>query len=90
MRRAHHGQHLKRRAIVGIAVVLLAGAQFTPQVPPPVSMTTRSPTRSWTAQPGVGLVEFSIDGDPIDVPRADGSLTDSAVTRDDYAPLFSI
>lgn len=41
-----------------------------------------------TAQPGVGRVEFSIDGTAIEVPRADGSLTDAAVTRDDYAPLF--
>lgn len=42
-----------------------------------------------TSQPGVGRVEFTVDGDRVDVPRADGSLTDSAVTRDDYTPLFA-
>jgi Sporulation and spore germination len=41
-----------------------------------------------TAQPGVGRVEFSIDGTAIEVPRADGSLTDAPVTRDDYATLI--
>ena len=41
-----------------------------------------------TAQPGVGLVRFSIDGDPIEVPRADGTLTADAVTRDDYSSLL--
>lgn len=38
-----------------------------------------------TAQPGVGLVVFSVNGTPIEVPIADGSLTDRPVTRDDYA-----
>lgn len=41
-----------------------------------------------TAQPGVGLVSFTLDGSPVDVPRADGSLTDRPVSRDDYAELL--
>lgn len=41
-----------------------------------------------TAQPGVGLVSFTLDGSPVDVPRADGSLTDGAVSRDDYRDLL--
>lgn len=41
-----------------------------------------------TEQPGVGLVSFTLDGSPIDVPRGDGSLTSGAVSRDDYADLF--
>jgi hypothetical protein len=41
-----------------------------------------------TAQPGVGLVSFTLDGSPVDVPRADGSLTDRPVSRDDYSGLL--
>ena len=41
-----------------------------------------------TAQPGVGLVSFTLDGSPVDVPRADGSLTDRPVSRDDYSELL--
>ena len=41
-----------------------------------------------TGQPGVGLVRFSVGRTPIEVPRADGSLTDAAVSRDDYGPLL--
>lgn len=42
-----------------------------------------------TGRPGVGLVSFTLDGSPVDVPRADGSLTSSPVSRDDYADLLS-
>jgi hypothetical protein len=42
-----------------------------------------------TAQPGVGLVRFTIDGAPVEVPVADGTLTDAAVSIDDYAPLLA-
>jgi hypothetical protein len=41
-----------------------------------------------TAQAGVGLVSFTLDGSPVDVPRADGSLTDGPVSRDDYSGLL--
>ena len=41
-----------------------------------------------TGQPGVGSVRFTVDGDPIDVPRDDGSLTDAPVARDDYTQLL--
>lgn len=42
-----------------------------------------------TGQPGVGLVSFTVDGAPTDVPRGDGSLTSGAVSRDDYVDVFS-
>ena len=42
-----------------------------------------------TAQPGVGSVAFSVNETPIEVPTADGSLTDGPVTRDDYTPLLT-
>ncbi len=46
-------------------------------------------TCTLTAQPGVGLVRFSVDGTAIEVPTADGALTDSPVSRDDYADLYA-
>ena len=41
-----------------------------------------------TSQPGVGLVSFTLDGSPVDVPRDDGSLTERPVSRDDYDELL--
>lgn len=41
-----------------------------------------------TARPGIGLVSFSLAGSPVDVPRSDGSLTSSPVSRDDYRDLL--
>jgi hypothetical protein len=40
-----------------------------------------------TARPGVGQVSFTLEGDPIEIPRGDGSLTSDAVTRGDYREL---
>lgn len=37
-----------------------------------------------TARPGIGRVSFTIDGDPAEVPRGDGTLTDESVSRDAY------
>jgi hypothetical protein len=38
-----------------------------------------------TARPGVGQVVFTLEGEPIEIPRGDGSLSSDAVTRADYA-----
>lgn len=38
-----------------------------------------------TGRPGVGRVLFRIDGQPIEVPRGDGTLTSESVSRDSYA-----
>lgn len=37
-----------------------------------------------TGRPGVGRVVFTIDGQPTDVPRGDGTLTSDSVSRDSY------
>lgn len=42
-----------------------------------------------TAQPGIGSVAFTVDGQPIEVPRGDGSLTSGSVSRDAYASLIT-
>ena len=40
-----------------------------------------------TDQPGIGQVQFTLDGAPIDIPRADRSLTSQPVSREDYLAL---
>ena len=40
-----------------------------------------------TAQPGIGSVAFSLEGEPIEVPRTDGTASDQPLTRDDFAAL---
>lgn len=42
-----------------------------------------------TGRPGIGQVGFTLAGAPVDVPRGDGTLTSSAVSRDDYASLIA-
>ncbi len=41
-----------------------------------------------TGRPGIGLVSFSVEGTPVEVPRGDGALVAHPVSRDDYAALF--
>ncbi len=41
-----------------------------------------------TSLPGIGQVRFTNHGRPIDVPRADSSLTNQPVSRDDYKALI--
>ena len=43
---------------------------------------------SLTELRGVGRVRFQIDGEPVAVPLPDGTSTDDAVTRDDFAALL--
>jgi spore germination protein GerM len=37
-----------------------------------------------TARPGIGRVAFTLDGEAVEVPRGDGTLTTDALTRDDF------
>ena len=41
-----------------------------------------------TARPGIGQVQFEMNGTTIDVPRGDGSTTSNPVSRDDYPQLM--
>ncbi len=43
-----------------------------------------------TGRPGVGLVRFTLDGQPTDVPRANGELTAGPVSRDDFAAVAPV
>jgi spore germination protein GerM len=41
-----------------------------------------------TEQPGISAVRFSVEGQPVEVPRADGTLTADPLRRADFAPLL--
>jgi spore germination protein GerM len=43
-----------------------------------------------TGRPGVGLVRFTLDGQPTDVPRANGELTAGPVSRDDFSAVAPV
>ena len=43
-----------------------------------------------TARPGIGQVRFTLEGQAIEVPRADGSLVATPVSRDDYAAVAPV
>jgi len=43
-----------------------------------------------TGQPGIGGVELSLEGDAVELPLADGSVTDRPLTRDDFAALAPV
>jgi spore germination protein GerM len=43
-----------------------------------------------TGRPGVGLVRFTLDGQPTDVPRANGELTGAPVSRDDFSAVAPV
>ena len=40
-----------------------------------------------TGQPGIGAVQFSVEGERVDVPLADGTRTDGPLARDDLASV---
>lgn len=40
-----------------------------------------------TESGGAGAVRFRLDGEPVEIPRADGTLTSAPLTRADYAAL---
>ena len=42
-----------------------------------------------TLQPGVGLVRFTVSGVPVEVPLADGTLSNGPVSADAYASLVA-
>ena len=41
-----------------------------------------------TARPGIGQIDFVVGDEPVQVPRADGTLAKGAVSRDDFLELL--
>ena len=70
----------------GIATVELTGG-FRAITPADQLATLAQIVFSLTTRPGVGRVSFTLDGQPIEVPRGDGTLTSGSVAREEYAQL---
>ena len=71
----------------GVAIVEL-GSRF-PELPPAEQrLGIAQLVLTLTARPGIGQVSFAINGQPADVPRADGYLDRGPLSRDDYRTLL--
>lgn len=42
-----------------------------------------------TGRPGIGRISFTLDGQPIDIPRGDGTLATGSVSRDNYREFLT-
>ena len=71
----------------GVASVDLT-QQFTTLDGPRQRLAIAQIVLTLTGRPGVGRVAFSLQGQPIDVPRGDGTLVQGSVSRDNYRELF--
>jgi hypothetical protein len=70
-----------------VATVDLA-PRFTDAAPIEQRLALAQLTLTATEAPDVTTVRFSLDGQPISVPRADGTTSDGPVSRHDYASLL--
>lgn len=71
----------------GMATVVL-GEAFV-QAPAPTQLVAIAQVVcTLTGQPGIGRVQFTYEGQPVQVPLPDGSLAGGSVSRDDYAALL--
>ena len=73
--------------VVGVARVAL-GDSFATGTPTEQLFALAQMVCTLTAQRGIGQVSFTVGGAPVDVPRGDGSLSSSPVSRDDYRNLL--
>jgi hypothetical protein len=78
---AHATQH-------GVANIDL-NAKFLDILPADQILAIAQIVCTLTALPGIGQVRFTQAGHPTDVPRADSSLTNQPVSRDDYQSLLA-
>lgn len=74
------------RVVGGIASVELGDA-FLAVGPDDQRLALAQLVFTLTGRPGVGRVMFKINGEPIDVPQGDGTLTSDSVSRDSYEPI---
>lgn len=74
------------RVTAGVATIDLT-TEFAEAAPREQLLALAQLVHTATELPGIAVVWFEIDGTPIEVPKADGSLTDRPVARADYASL---
>lgn len=75
----------------GLATVDVEGSLLTEISPIDQPLAIAQIVLTLTSRPGIGQVEFRVDGDPQAVPRGGGELAsaDETVAYDDYAMLMS-
>lgn len=71
----------------GVASVDLT-QQFTVLDGPTQRLAIAQVVLTLTGRPGVGRVAFTLEGQPIDIPRGDGTLAQGSVARDNYRELL--
>jgi spore germination protein GerM len=71
----------------GVASVDLT-QQFTVLDGPTQRLAIAQVVLTLTGRPGVGRVSFTLEGQPIDIPRGDGTLAQGSVSRDNYRELL--
>lgn len=71
----------------GVASVDLT-QQFTVLDGPTQRLAIAQMVLTLTSRPGVGRVAFTLQGQPIDIPRGDGTLAQGSVARDNYRELL--
>lgn len=71
----------------GVASVNLTG-QFTALDGPTQRLAIAQIVLTLTGRPGVGRVSFTLEGQPIEIPRGDGTLATGSVSRDSYRELL--
>ncbi len=72
----------------GVASIDLT-QQFTVLDGPTQRLAIAQMVFTLTARPGVGRVSFTLEGQPIDIPRGDGTLAQGSVSRDNYRELLT-
>lgn len=70
----------------GVASIDLT-QQFTVLDGPTQRLAIAQMVFTLTGRPGVGRVSFTLEGQPIDIPRGDGTLAQGSVSRDNYREL---
>lgn len=73
----------------GLATVDLA-EDFSELAGPAQQVALAEIVYTATGRPGVGQVRFTLAGEPVEVPRGDGSLSSEPLTRSDYAAFAPV
>jgi spore germination protein GerM len=68
----------------GVATIVLSGVGSSQPSSRERALAVAQMVYTATAIPGVDRVRFEVDGEPAEVPRGDGTLTNGPVDRTDY------